>query len=71
MKQTKTQKEYQKQMNNHYKSTGQSFHKPKFNIFRNAFTRSKFFYYGIRIILILVVIALVNNMDAFLLSFFH
>lgn len=71
MKKTKAQKEYQKQMNSHYKNTGQTIKKPKFNLFRNAFTQSKFFFYGIRILLVLVVIALVNNVDAWLLSFFR
>jgi len=71
MKKTQTQKDYQKQMNIHRKNIGESYDKPKFNIFRNAFTQSKFFYYAIRVILILVVIVLVNDLDAFLLSFFR
>lgn len=71
MKKTKTQRDYQRQMQSHYKSTGIKQEKPKFNLFRNAFTRSKFFYYGIRILLILVILGLANNIDALFYSFFQ
>lgn len=70
MRRTKTQKEYQKQIKKHHQESGNAYKKPKFNIFRNAFTQSKFFYYLIRIILVLVVISLVNNIDALIYSLF-
>ena len=73
MKKNKVQSEYKKALKEANKKTptkssgSKSLHELLFN---NAFTRSKFFYYGIRILLIIAVIALAGQIDNLFYGFF-
>lgn len=67
MRKNKVQRDYKKAMNE-LQPDDKSKKMTLYKLFHNPFTQSRFFFYAVRIILVLIVISLVNFADGLIYS---